>query len=109
MAQELAAIVVIAGAMILFAFVGFSMKESKWIRDLFFIFSLLMVPVLLFVGMIVADINGLTALESILERTYSAFVIVYFFLVAIFVIKFVIFLFNMFKLKKENDIHGEID
>ena len=107
------AIVVIAGAMLLFVFIAFQLRETqglgmRWIRNLFLMLSLLMVPLIVFVSMLVADINNLTALQSILEKTYGALVWLYMFLVMFLVIKFIVFMFNLFKLKKEREIEEDV-
>lgn len=109
MAQEFASVIVIMGAMLIFLFIAFSLKENVWIKRLFLMLSLLMVPVLLFVGHLVADINGLASLSSILERIYGALVIVYVFLVAIFIVKFVIFMFKMYSIKKQRGVDADVD
>lgn len=109
MASELASIIVIIGTMLIFLFIAFALKESIWIKRMFLMLSLLMVPVLLFVGHLVADINGLASLSSILERIYGALVIVYVFLAALFIIKFIIFMFNMYSIKKQRGVDQDVD
>lgn len=109
MAQELTSIVSLVGAMIFFLIAAISLKANKWIRALFFMLAMLMVPVILFVGMVVADINGLTALASIFARVYGALVIVYVFIAAMFIVKFIIFMFSMYSIKKKGGVDEDVD
>lgn len=109
MAQELAPILTIVATALIFSFIGFSLKESKWLRWLFFLLSILMVPVLLFVSMTVANLNGLGSLSSILERIYGALLIVYVFIVAMFIVKFIVWLFNLYKVNKESGLESDVE
>lgn len=109
---QLQAIIVIAGAMLLFTYIAFSLKgpESmgvRWIKQMFFLLAFLMVPVLVFVSMLVADINNLTALSSILEKIYSALIILYVFMVFFFLIKYLIYMFNLFSIKKQREVDDD--
>lgn len=107
------AIVVIAGTMFIFAYIGFQLRETeglgmRWIRNLFIILSLLMVPLIVFISMLIADINNLTALQSILERIYGVMIWLYMFLVMFLVIKFIVFMFNLFRIKKEREVEEDV-
>ena len=109
MAEELAPILTVVATMLIFSFIGFSFKSNTWLKGLFFLLSILMVPVLLFISMTVARLNGLGILASILERIYGALLIVYVFIVAMFVIKFIIMMFNLFKVNREEGVRSDVE
>ena len=104
MVQEIASIIVVVGTMILFAFIAFSIGKNKWLKNMFFMFSLLLVPVALFISMQVANLNGLNSINSIMERLYGTFIILYMFLTFMFIVKFIMYMFNLFKIKRESEV-----